>query len=133
MRVIPRRGLFMPSRKIEDLVPELEILFHEFSMRMHAEGIQFIVTCTYRPQAEQDELYARGRTKQGPIVTWTRHSKHTERKAFDIAIIEDGKAVWEAEKYNRPGQIGMELGLEWGGSWKKPDRPHFQLREDIQK
>ena len=25
------------------------------------------------------------------------------------------------------GPIGQELGLEWGGSWKKKDWPHFQL------
>jgi peptidoglycan L-alanyl-D-glutamate endopeptidase CwlK len=117
----------MPSRKIEDLLPKLQILFHEFSMRMHDEGEQFIVTCTYRSQEEQDALYAKGRTTQGPIVTWTKHSKHTERKAFDIAMIDDeGHLTWENEKYVRPGEIGKEVGLAWLGP---KDACHFQLKE----
>lgn len=118
----------MPSRAIDDLLPELQILFHEFAMEMHDQGIQFIVTCTYRSQEEQDELYAKGRTTQGPIVTWTQHSKHTERRAFDIAIMIDGKVSWKAEDYEEPGKIGRSVGLEWGGDWKKPDKPHFQLK-----
>lgn len=119
----------MPSRKIEDLVPELQILFHEFSMAMHDAGIQFIVTCTYRSQAEQDALYAQGRSTSGPIVTWTRSSLHTVRKAFDIAVCIDGKVSWHPEDYTAAGGIGESIGLTWGGSWHKPDPPHFQLKE----
>ena len=29
-----------------------------------------------RTQAEQADKYAQGRTKPGPVVTWTLHSKH---------------------------------------------------------
>ena len=29
-----------------------------------------------RTQAEQNALYAQGRTKRGNIVTWTKNSKH---------------------------------------------------------
>ena len=36
----------------------------------------FSVLQSVRTQAEQDEKYAQGRTKPGPVVTWTRHSKH---------------------------------------------------------
>jgi len=25
------------------------------------------------------------------------------------------------------GKLGESLGLEWGGRWSKPDRPHFQI------
>jgi len=128
----------MASRKIEDLVPELQTLFHEFSMQMHDAGLQFIVTCTYRSQDEQDELYARGRTKPGNKVTWTRNSRHTRRTAFDIALVKDGKVSWDIKAdvndndiadYEEAGEIGESVGLEWGGRWKTPDRPHFQLRE----
>lgn len=121
----------MPSRKIEDLVPELQTLFHEFSIAMHDEGLQFIVTCTYRPQEEQDALYAQGRTKPGRKVTWTLKSKHTERTAFDIAMMKDGKITWDSKEYDRPGEIGESVGLEWGGRWKTPDKPHFQLKQEV--
>jgi peptidoglycan L-alanyl-D-glutamate endopeptidase CwlK len=119
----------MPSRKVEDLLPELQVLFHEFTMKMHDEGIQFIVTCTKRSSEEQKELYAQGRTKPGKVVTWTINSKHCEGKAFDIVLIENNQACWDAKKYTRAGELGESVGLVWGGRWKKPDAPHFQLKE----
>ena len=128
MRIVGEGVRIMPSRAINDLLPELQILFHEFAILMHDKGIQFIVTCTYRSQEEQDALYAKGRTTQGPIVTWTRKSRHTERSAFDIAVMVDGKVSWKAEDYDEPGSIGTSVGLEWGGDFPHPDRPHFQLK-----
>lgn len=119
----------MASRKIEDLVPELQIKFTEFESAMAQAHIDFIVTCTYRSQEEQDMLYAQGRTVPGRRVTWTRHSKHNERKAFDIAVVKNGKISWDEPDYNEPGAIGEDIGLIWGGRWKSPDRPHFQLKE----
>jgi peptidoglycan L-alanyl-D-glutamate endopeptidase CwlK len=102
---------------------------------MDAAGIPFMFTCTYRSQEEQDALYAQGRTKPGPVVTWTRHSKHSERTAFDIAIVRDGKPVWDVKvdvdndhvpDYLEAAKIGEEVGLLAGARWKKPDYPHFQ-------
>lgn len=117
----------MPSKKIEDLDPELQCLYHDFAMRMADEGLQYIVTCTYRSQEEQNTLYAQGRTSPGKIVTWTKKSRHTGRRAFDIAMVVDGVVSWDTDDYLRAGEIGEEVGLEWGGSWSKPDYPHFQL------
>ena len=36
--------------------------------------------------------------------------------------------VWESPAYKAVGALGTDLGLEWGGNWKKVDEPHFQLR-----
>jgi len=44
-----------------------------------------------RTQHEQDELYAQGRTKKGPIVTKTRRSKHIHGHAIDIVADPTGK------------------------------------------
>ena len=118
----------MASRKIEDLTPELQTLYHKFEAGMIEAGIDFIVTCTYRSQEEQDKLFARGRTSPGKKVTWTRRSRHTERTAFDIAVIKGGEISWNEKDYDKPGRIGEKAGLEWGGAWKSPDRPHFQLK-----
>ncbi|WP_445147328.1 hypothetical protein [Dyella sp. Tek66A03] len=38
--------------------------------------VDFTVTAGYRTHAEQDALYAQGRTKPGNVVTWTRNSRH---------------------------------------------------------
>jgi len=116
------------------------------------QHIDLIITCTYRSQAEQDELYAQGRTKPGRIVTWTRSSLHSATladgrpgsQAFDVVPLRYGKPVWgtsgngldddptddetdDLELWERVGTIGMSVGLEWGGNWRQKDRPHFQL------
>lgn len=123
----------MTSRKIEDLVPELQPLCRELLARCRAEGINAFITCTYRSPAEQAKLYAQGRTTPGKIVTNAKagQSKHNVRKAFDIAIkTEDGSLNWDTshEHWRRVGEIGEELGLEWGGRWPKMrDYPHFQI------
>jgi peptidoglycan L-alanyl-D-glutamate endopeptidase CwlK len=116
------------SRKIEDLIPEMQELYAKFQARMAQEGVYFIVTATYRPQEVQDKLYNQGRTELGNIVTWTRQSKHTERVAFDIAILKNGKITWSPRDYTIVGKIAEEVGLEWGGSWLNRDLPHLQMK-----
>lgn len=128
----------MASRKVEDLVPPLQILFREFRAIADFSGVQFLVTCTYRSQKEQDELYAQGRTKPGKKVTWTRNSRHTKGEAFDIAVLDKNhKITWDLKAdvdedqhpdYFELGELGESIGLEWGGRWESPDYPHFQLK-----
>ena len=96
---------------------------------VHLPGRHPVVIETYRPQSRQDELYAQGRTKPGKKVTWTRHSKHTERKAVDIGFSEhNGKGLWDAPEsaWEYYGHCARVYGLEWGGDWKTPDCPHCQ-------
>lgn len=129
------------SRKIEDLVPEMQAKAREFAGRMAEIGIPFMWTSTYRSQAEQDELWSRGRNGDpGPKVTWTRKSKHTQRTAFDIAILNDGQPTWSLKTnvnendvgdYYEAGQVGESVGLEWGGRWRSPDYVHFQLKGEV--
>lgn len=119
------------SRSIEDLAPEMIPLADAFIDAMNANGIPFIFTCTYRSQDEQDALYELGRTRPGRKVTWTRNSKHTQGIAFDIVPIDENrKPLWDDnELWDRIGEIGESVGLEWGGRWVKSDRPHFQKPE----
>lgn len=128
----------MSSRKVEDLLPETRIKARNFAVRMAENGIPFMFTCTYRSQERQNDLYAQGRTAPGKIVTWTRSSLHTKRIAFDIAILKEGKPVWDTKvdvnedhipDYKQAGEIGEACGLIWGGRWKNPDYPHFQNGE----
>lgn len=116
------------SRDIKQCTPELQEKYELFCYEMDGADIPFILTCAKRTQKEQDALYEQGRTKPGKIVTWTRKSKHVEGKAFDICVLKDGKADWNAESYNKPGEIGERIGLIWGGRWKTPDRPHFEIK-----
>lgn len=122
----------MASRDPKKLVPELYALYLLFTEEMKKAGIDYILTSTIRLQSEQDALYEQGRTKPGPIVTWTRKSKHIEGKAFDIAIMKNGKITWATADYKPAVEIGIRVGLECGGSWgKSKDWPHFQLKEVV--
>lgn len=85
-----------------------------------------------RSYAEQDALYAQGRTAPGKIVTNARpgQSWHNFGLAVDIGIFDGtGKYQTAAEPYRELGAIGRALdGIEWGGSWPRfPDFPHFQV------
>jgi len=114
------------SRSITDLTQEMRDKYSAFATKMFEANIEFIVTCTYRSQEDQDKLWAQGRTAPGNRVTWTQHSRHTQRDAFDVAILKNGKITWEDADYWEAGLIGESVGLVWGGRWHTPDFPHFQ-------
>lgn len=126
----------MPSRNIEDCLPELQEKFEQFDLGMRTAGIDYILTCTKRSQEEQNALYAQGRTAPGKVVTWTLKSKHIDGRAFDIAIMINGKICWNptldadndgVSEYTEAGLIGESVGLRWGGRFKSPDAPHFEI------
>jgi len=126
----------MPSRNPEDLTIPCLTHYLLFRKAMKEAGIEYILTCTKRTQEEQNLLYAQGRTKPGRKVTWTRKSKHIEGKAFDIAILVNGKICWNPSldadadgvpEYTEAGKIGEAVGLTWGGRFKSPDAPHFEV------
>lgn len=133
----------MPSRKLEDLHPDLEPLAREFLRRCEAAGLDILVTCTYRSNEEQSQLYAQGRNgKPGNIVTYAKagQSAHNNTikgkpaaRAFDIVPLVGGKPVWDAQHpaWQTAGQIGMALGLNWYGkpSAKFREMPHFELNK----
>jgi peptidoglycan L-alanyl-D-glutamate endopeptidase CwlK len=76
-------------------------------------------------------------------VTWTMKSKHMIDpatgfcSAFDFCLLKNGKAYWDVKisvdgdeipDYEEAGQIAMNLGLTWGGSWvKNKDFPHCEM------
>lgn len=118
------------EKNLATVQPQLQKLGRELLRRLAAEGLTFKVTSGNRTQAEQDKLYAQGRYgNKGPIVTWTRRSRHIGGRAIDLTLFSGKNPVWESPKYDRAGEIGEELGLVWGGRWKggKTDKPHFEL------
>lgn len=127
------------SRKMEYLHPEVRELAEGLITLCKGEGIDLIITCTWRSPEEQAVLYAQGRTTPGKIVTNARPGQslhnHTVNNrptslAFDVVPIRSGKAIWNAKDvvWMRVGQIGEALGLEWAGRWSRfKEFPHFQL------
>jgi peptidoglycan L-alanyl-D-glutamate endopeptidase CwlK len=135
------------SRKIEDLHPRVQPVVRKFLALCELEGIDILITSTYRDIAAQNEIYAQGRTKPGRIVTDAKggDSFHNYRVAFDVVPLRYGKLVWgtrgngldndptdddkdDLELWQRVGAIGEKCGLEWAGRWKKfKEFPHFQF------
>ena len=99
---------------------------------------------TLRTFAEQDGLFAQGRTKPGAIVTKAKggQSYHNYGLAIDIVLLVDKDkngtfetASWDLKTdFDGDGKsdwqeivaIFKRYGYEWGGDWKFNDAPHFQ-------
>jgi D-alanyl-D-alanine carboxypeptidase len=97
-----------------------------------AQGTVVEVVQGLRTFAEQDELYAKGRTKPGAIVTQARggESNHNFGLAVDLCPFTNDKPDWNAPMtvWAAIGTSAAAQGLEWGGQWKKfLDKPHVQL------
>ncbi|WP_026703834.1 M15 family metallopeptidase [Flavobacterium soli] len=98
------------------------------------------ITQGLRTNAEQDSMYAQGRTTPGKKITNAKggQSIHNYGFAVDICLIIEGKASWETAKDWDNDQIAdwyecVKIfalhGWEWGGNWKTfKDMPHFEKR-----
>jgi hypothetical protein len=74
-------------RDLEALNAEFRARLDRVIERMETEhGHRVEVVETVRDQARQDHLYAQGRSRPGPVVTWTRSSNHTEGRAADLLV-----------------------------------------------
>lgn len=99
---------------------------------------------TLRTFAEQDALFAQGRTKPGKKVTNARggQSYHNYGLAVDIVLLvdKDGNGTFESAAWDTKSDFDgdkvadwMEVvnifkrhGWIWGGDWKFTDPPHFE-------
>ena len=118
-------------KTIATLLPEVRPSAIKLVEESAAAGIIIKIISGTRTYAEQDALYAKGRTKPGRKVTNAKggYSNHNFGIAFDVGIFSGANYIPESSKYNTVGAIGKKLGLEWGGDWKSfQDEPHFQLR-----
>ena len=98
------------------------------------KGIDVRIICGTRTYAEQDELYAQGRTKPGPIVTKARsgESNHNFGIAADFALFKGKEYIGTSPLYKEFGPIVAKFPeLEWGGNWKFVDEPHIQYRTGL--
>lgn len=91
-------------------------------------GIKLRVTWADRPIKDQNTLFKQGRTAPGNIVTNARggDSYHNYGLAIDVVEMRKGRPNWNTN-WRAIGRIGMSHGFQWGGNWKTPDRPHFQM------
>lgn len=119
------------EENIATLLPEVRPLARALVQKAALVGIRIKIISGLRSYEEQNALYAKGRTTAEPKVTNARggYSNHNFGIAFDVGVFEGNAYLGESVKYKAVGALGMDMGLEWGGSWKTfTDQPHFQLR-----
>lgn len=118
------------SRKLEDLLPEVAEKVKAFIELCHKNGIDIIITSTYRDNESQTAIYNQGRTTKGSIVTNAKagESYHNYRCAADFAPVVNGKINWnDTATFTKCGKFAEQCGLEWAGRWKSfPELAHVQ-------
>ncbi len=116
------------SRELYHLHPYVEKLCDQHKWLCLKEGIELLITCTFRPEAEQAKLIAEGKSKARiSFHNFSNSSGNPCSLAYDVVPIVNGKCDWDSEKWDRIGELGKQVGMCWGGDWKNfKDRPHFE-------
>lgn len=133
-------------RGIELLHPAMQAKVTEFLAECKKRGLPVQITDTWRTVAEQDALYAQGRTKPGSIVTNCKgsdyQSPHMWGFAFDVCRNDKDSPYYNDKgktangfgdgdsMFTKFGLAGEAVGLCWGGrftSYPGGDKPHFEL------
>jgi len=96
----------------------------------------------HRSYEQQADLYAKGRTAPGSIVTYAKpgSSNHNFGTAIDFGIFAGGKYLDAREPgltervylaiFNNIEAEGLRV--DWGGNWKQlKDTPHFEYRTGL--
>ncbi len=119
------------SRDLSLLHPQLRAIVPEILAECAAQDLPVLITQTFRTQAEQDALYAKGRTEPGQIVTNVRYpnSAHCWGVAMDFCRNVPGREYDDSDGFfEKVADIARPYGLTWGGDWKNfADKPHLEL------
>jgi peptidoglycan L-alanyl-D-glutamate endopeptidase CwlK len=122
------------EKVLATLDPAFEGLVRQFLAEADAAGLDIVLTSGRRTIAEQEALYAKGRTAGGSKVTnaGPGDSAHNYGLAIDFAFANAlGVATFppfEDPRWAQAAAIGKRLGMEWGGDWKSfKDGPHLEL------
>ena len=119
------------EKNLKTLVPDAEQQARLFLRQVKAAGVSVKVINGTRTFAEQDALFAQGRTKPGPKVTKARggFSNHNFGVAWDVGVFDGSAFIPESPLYDVCGKIGERMGLVWGGHFHSiTDKPHFQCQ-----
>lgn len=126
-------------KRIELLHPKLRDEVLAILLEVESKGVFIRITQGLRTVAEQDALYAQGRTKPGSKVTNAQggNSFHNWGLAVDFCLLhKDGKISWSlTEDMDKDGkkdwmevvEVFKKYNWKWGGDFKSiKDNPHFE-------
>jgi hypothetical protein len=107
------------------LDPEMRAKVERVMERMATEhGSDVVLLEGLRTPERQAWLYAQGRSRPGPVVTWTTSSKHSQGLAADLKVTDAGG---QARPYEALQRVATEEGLRVLGM---KDPGHVELRPD---
>lgn len=124
----------MPVQLVDRLSgvrPELRTKIDKILTAMSILGFPMMVVSGNRTLAEQQVLFAKGRTAPGEVVTncdgVAKKSNHQDGRAVDCAF--SSKDPWaESHPWDLYGRMVESQGLKWGGHFTTlKDRPHAEL------
>ena len=121
------------GRDITKCHPSLQAAFKELATRCNAQGLTIGLGECFRTVAEQDALYAQGRTEPGSIISNAKGSSYSSQHQWGIAFDfyrNDGKGAYNDSDhfFQQVGEVGKSLELGWGGDWTSiVDKPHIYL------
>ena len=130
-------------KNLEHIHPDLVKVIKE---AIKNSPVDFTITDGLRTTAEQQALYAKGRTVAGTRVTQkngtTNKSNHQAKGdglgyAVDLYSFYDGKVQVDDDKklkviaeHIKAVAKDLKINIEWGGDWKTfKDYPHFELKK----
>ena len=119
------------SRSLDDLIAPAKERVERFIALCKDNGIDLLITSTYRDNESQQALYEQGRTTAGKVVTNAKagDSWHNWRCAVDVVPMVNGKPNWDGlhPVWDQIGTLGEQAGLEWAGRWRTfKELAHFQ-------
>lgn len=121
---------------LEGLNPKVLSMIDAATEKLAIDRVWVRVVSGLRTAAQQNQLYAQGRTAPGKIVTNARagESMHNYGLAVDVVPFQIGRTGalnWrpETEQFQHMVAAFMAAGLAWGGDWpgKLGDYDHFQI------
>lgn len=134
------------KRSLDNLKCVHPKLIHALSEAIIDTPVDFTVVAGVRTTAEQQALYAKGRTKAGSIVTnadGVRSKSNHQVKADGMGYAVDFYPWYDGSvQVNAPAYMFEQIArhvqakakalgyrIDWGGDWKSfVDRPHLELK-----
>ena len=119
------------ARSLSNLMGVHQDLVNVMHRSIESAPYDFTIIEGVRSPTRQQKLVDEGKSK-------TLNSRHITGHAIDLAIIKDGKAVWDIQPYQELSlhikaiAKGMSIPIVWGGDWATfVDAVHYELDRKV--
>lgn len=120
---------------LDGVEPELAYYVRQADqiIRDQAPGLSIRVVSGFRSPQRQAQLLARWNAgdRRGLVAKPAVRSAHSEGRAVDLGWVWNGRGVSVAdtpiEYWEFLASLFEPVGVRWGGRFRSPDLPHFEL------